>query len=470
MMMKMNIIFYNTHPSVQIPKREVGRVMHMTYGYRSSDPFFDTFVSSLTCPGERKYFSTTPTGSKNSQQRNHVIDNIQNSLRNLQSFVPQTQIITPLHNVQTMGGRGDVGYKGYNMLYVFGSCLDLIESKDMFKVEIQKFLCLLDENATYTILGVVKYYNRDSGQTEGMTIGKSIKVNNQNDIELLWKRLRLDLLSFYMRYDVDGNDHVLVMNFRKWLDNDEFIVQKKILTNTLNNVIKDSLPIMKDISRRRENLMNSDVLLGEYKNVLMDKYGEILESEYDVEDKNVRYHKLQSNEILEVRTIQGHNDKTLQNIINDNENIDWDICRRKCQIKEVSVQRKSGQLPIFGWKDIRIDENMFIRVIGNYRIYYVDEIITRMEGLYNFPNIRCEKVELEYNGHIGSMDFETFGDKDNGYGEHTAYAGSWSLNNVTKLFWLQLNVVKVMIILYLELLIVFLTIKRIRMLQFIYII
>ena len=113
---------------------------------------------------------------------------------------------------------------------------------------------------------------------------------------------------------------------------------------------------------------------------------------------------------------------------------------------------------------------MFIRVIGNYRIYYVDEIITRMEGLYNFPNIRCEKVELEYNGHIGSMDFETFGDKDNGYGEHTAYAGGWSLNNVTKLFWLQLNVVKVMIILYLELLRVFLTIKRIRMLQFIYII
>ena len=97
--------------------------------------------------------------------------------------------------------------------------------------------------------------------------------------------------------------------------------------NTLNNVIKDSLPIMKDISRRRENLMNSDVLLGEYKNVLMDKYGEILESEYDVEDKNVRYHKLQSNEILEVRTIQGHNDKTLQNIINDNENIDWDIVK-----------------------------------------------------------------------------------------------------------------------------------------------
>ena len=107
-MMRMNIIFYKTHPSVRNPKRELGRVMHMIYGYRSSDPFFDTFVSSLTCPGERKYFSTTPTGSKNSQQRNHVIDNIQNSLRNLQSFVPQTQIITPLHNVQTMGGRQNI--------------------------------------------------------------------------------------------------------------------------------------------------------------------------------------------------------------------------------------------------------------------------------------------------------------------------------------------------------------------------
>ena len=97
-MMRMNIIFYKTHPSVRNPKRELGRVMHMIYGYRSSDPFFDTFVSSLTCPGERKYFSTT--GSKNSQQRNHVIDNIQNSLRNLQSFVPQTQNLTLLQNVK----------------------------------------------------------------------------------------------------------------------------------------------------------------------------------------------------------------------------------------------------------------------------------------------------------------------------------------------------------------------------------
>ena len=59
-------------------------------------------------------------------------------------------------------------------------------------MEIQKLLCLLDENATYTILGVVKYYNRDSGQTEGMTIGKSIKVNNQTDIELDRKSTRLN--------------------------------------------------------------------------------------------------------------------------------------------------------------------------------------------------------------------------------------------------------------------------------------
>ena len=103
------------------------------------------------------------------------------------------------------------GYKGYSVLNNFGNVQYLLNNPIEFNNLVSQFIKSLDGNNTYTLLSVVKYFYYESGQTEGLTVGSSIKVNNKN----------------------------IVYNFIFYKQN----LEGEVIDKVINEVLQDKLPM-----------------------------------------------------------------------------------------------------------------------------------------------------------------------------------------------------------------------------------
>ena len=358
-------------------------------------PFFRGKTYNFDCQIRGIHNNIVLLNSQQSQNNNLI--NINGGSNNVLSLGSMDNIITK--DIITDG------YKGYSVLKDFGDVQYLLNNDIDFNKLIYNFLKSLDDNNTYTLLSIVRYFNYESGQTEGLTIGSSIKVNNETDSELVCRRLKMDLNSIVYRYGLPDSDLNLVVTGRIWLSNDEFNVRKAQISESLNDVIKDGLKLHECNSRtdNRSKILKED-MLGVYKSVLMDNYGVI-----DGISGNISYYKY-NEELLEVKDLSQS---------------DGEI-KKEVRVKFIGGNKIGSSYNIISWIDTRIDENSFIRELGKVRFYYEKDKIIRIEGLYNFPNIRCEAPDLLYNDKIGCIDFETFGNKDNGFGEQKPFAGGWA--------------------------------------------
>ena len=60
------------------------------------------------------------------------------------------------------------------------------------------------------------------------------------------------------------------------------------------------------------------------------------------------------------------------------------------------------------WIDTIIYEDLFTRVIGEYKIYINNCIVDYIYRMYKFPNLRITPRYMIYNNKIGTIDLETF--------------------------------------------------------------
>jgi hypothetical protein len=94
---------------------------------------------------------------------------------------------------------------------------------------------------------------------------------------------------------------------------------------------------------------------------------------------------------------------------------------------------------VIKWKDIRVNKNEFIREFGDLRWRFVNGEILNKEISYKLPSLISELKELEYDDKIGVIDFETFGSKLNGFGDHNAYAGGWCRKGKLEMLYINEN-------------------------------
>ena len=82
----------------------------------------------------------------------------------------------------------------------------LVNNDNELNILIQKFLKSLNENNTYTLLSIVRFLIMKLDKLLGVTIGSSIKVNNDTDSDIVRRRLKIDINSILFRYGIPDTD------------------------------------------------------------------------------------------------------------------------------------------------------------------------------------------------------------------------------------------------------------------------
>jgi len=203
-------------------------------------------------------------------------------------------------------------------------------------------------------------------------------------------------------------------------------------------------------------------ILDKYNEILMDNYGDKIELKRDLnssiacvghglgrrlglecvesrERKNMVFYKYK-NYLLGVR------------ILDENMREDEVVVQRhKEEMKEVMIWNVKGlsmsniekneflKGNVIKWKDIRVNKDEFIREFGDLRWRFVNGEIINKEISYKLPSLVSELRELEYDDKIGVIDFETYGSKLNGFGDHNAYAGGWCRKGKLEMMYINEN-------------------------------
>lgn len=103
---------------------------------------------------------------------------------------------------------------------------------------------------------------------------------------------------------------------------------------------------------------------------------------------------------------------------------------KKCSFLKGNVEK---------WKDIRVNKDEFIRECDDLRWRFLHGEVINKEISYKLPSLVCELKELDYDDRIGAIDFETFGSKLNGFGDHNAYAGGWCRKDREEVMYINEN-------------------------------
>lgn len=116
------------------------------------------------------------------------------------------------------------GYKGYRNLFLLGDLEDLIQDDDFIQKKLKMFINNLDDNKTYTMLSIIRWMNEDSGNTEGIIMGQSLKITKFVNIKLLTMKLQHEVYSAITRYnfswEINDCELLLMSSLREWLDLD----------------------------------------------------------------------------------------------------------------------------------------------------------------------------------------------------------------------------------------------------------
>ena len=97
----------------------------------------------------------------------------------------------------------------------------------------------------------------------------------------------------------------------------------------------------------------------------------------------------------------------------------------------------SSRYPYVKWTDIRVDDNKFIRNIGDYKFYVEKGVVSYWEKYYHFSDMLMSYNDKVQNHKIGSLDLETYSSQGNGYGQLQVYAGGCALSDGYNAFYRQ---------------------------------
>lgn len=336
------------------------------------------------------------------------------------------------------------GYYGYDLLDE-GLRQSVISELTRVKLRerMEIFLNKLDEGRSYTLLLIIRYLN-DYGDTSGYTAGKSYKVNKDINIDLLCDRMMMDYgitRTKYNLYDADVREasDVIIVG-KEWLLDEEFKVRREELTKVYNDLLKSGegkTAKVRGINEIKKELNIENYGLDRYNRILMNNYGEHLSNVVNVDKRKNEEKEFYRNGdlILEVT-------KVLDNLLRKEEiNVivwnDKDLLERvdtHSPEEVLDYSKLKGRITL-SWKDERINDREFIRDYGQLNCIYKDGGIERIEVKYNLPSLNSDLVDLSYDDKIGVLDFETFGNKEDGLGHHNPYAGGWAtLNHIEKLY------------------------------------
>ena len=200
------------------------------------------------------------------------------------------------------------------------------------------------------------------------------------------------------------------------------------INQTLNDVIKEKLFIKDDNIKEVIKKRISEGNFSKYSSLNMGNYLDNLEklspNSKDLFDLTKEYYKFNDNEALEIKRI-----------LNKDEQLEIHVNVRSIKNGVVILSDN----PLLSWVDKFINNNIFERKVGMLTYFYDQGNIIKKEASYNYPNLRVEKIDLEFNAKIGSIDFETFGCKDNGLGTQEVYAGGWAFKDYYKAYYLGNN-------------------------------
>ena len=155
-----------------------------------------------------------------------------------------------------------------------------------------------------------------------------------------------------------------------------------------------------------------------YKSTFFDQYGEPV---YDKENNKIIGYKLNDTEYATVHNYLNLNNK---------------LCN-EVSIKDFNAETNTfGNETLISWIDIKTDKG-FIREYEGIKYFYdADNKIYNVEKSFNCQDFPVTSKESTHNKKIGTLDLETFGD-NSGLGYHLVYAGGWSIENKTELFYLE---------------------------------
>jgi DNA polymerase type B, organellar and viral len=368
------------------------------------------------------------TDTKNESENNKII--ISNSNENQKidsSFIEKEKnkdMIIRKRNGKKLieklfGATGYLSYKGFISL---GQVYELLENDNLLVNNVITFLNRLKDDKVYTVLSVIRWQN-ENGDTQGLTMEKSMKLTGKNSPRILASRLHLDLISAFTRYTLDDSECELVLMYREWLDINEFNKGiediAKVIDKDISKEINKTLATNKLINNRL-----SKISINKYNQVLMDKYG----TEIIVDNKVIGY-KLSSSEGLIVTRNEGVNGLSI-NFVMVKEIING-------KLEDNCTNDKSN---LVKWTDTKTD-NGFIREFNKMKLYFdLEGCMYKTEGEYYFPYFPISNIALDHDTKIGTLDFETYGNKEkNSFGVQTVYAGGWAVNNLTKCFYINSN-------------------------------
>ena len=265
------------------------------------------------------------------------------------------------------------------------------------------------------MLAVIRWINIDTGYTEGISTGESLKLTTEISPYLLGQKLRNNVISGITRYGINENECELILMSKEWIKLEGFKGNLSEISKIINEELSKGLEQknrMNDIIQRRLNIN----ILNNYNHLLMDKYGEEI-----IENNTIIGYKINKNEGVSVKRFinklgQECNEVTIKELID-------------------GKFKKSNINELIKWCDIKIDEG-FIREIDELKFYFNkkgDSI--KMEGSYKYPMFPVNDIEYTYNDKIGSFDLETYGDE--GIGNQEVYAGGWATKNHRKYFYID---------------------------------
>ena len=205
-------------------------------------------------------------------------------------------------------------------------------------------------------------------------------------------------------------------------------------------------PNKSNIIRQISNSNDKFIMLsseGESEKINMDDYGNIIR----ISPNNIEYalsNNLKKSEFIRVESFINEDGNKVNNVsVYDEKLIDKN-------------NNNIGNF-IIKWTDTQNNFG-FVRNFGKVEYYYKDLgrnkiILDHIEGLYNYPNLVRNELDIEYDDKIGTIDFETYGDNDTGLGVQNVYAGGWCTQKHEEIMYIDKDEVKESILTASELLV-----------------
>jgi hypothetical protein len=288
---------------------------------------------------------------------------------------------------------GATGYLSYKGFIALGYVDSLLENDSLLVNNLIPFLSSLKEDKVYTVLSVIRWIN-ENGETQGLTMENSTKITCKNSPVILACRLHLDLNSVFTKYTLEVSDCELVLMYREWLDINEFTKGiddiAKVIDTVISKEVNKTLSTTKLINKRL-----SISSINKYSHALRDNYGTEI-----IEDNKVIGYKRSSSEGLILNRKEGVNGLSM-NFVTVKEIING-------KLEDNCTEDNSN---LIKWTDYKTD-NGFIREINKIKLYFdLEGVIYKTEGEYYFPDFPRSDIVLDHDTKIGSLDFETYGNK-----------------------------------------------------------